>query len=328
MILEMSLRNFLDRKVLIENYDRNSKQYVLGHQEICHIIAEELKQILEHIQETPNIKNKFPPRVVTSNYIFYIKDREIWYRENCRVTVFGIPMEPYDLDKLDLNNISNLKDLFYFFKTKFYTSKGKVSPRFARYLDYLLFPILYVLSFSSVTIRSMFETHTSVYYIILIWGDLLAIVSLPYFIYIFINKNKEIPIRYSYPFKNYFLPLNLSYLIIFFTFYELLIILGFLGYGTLQEGEDIMLFIFVLIIALGVGLYGSFSFIHRYFNMKKGKEDRLHNLYQLIQSFSIEQKIYLSQFVAKAEDSKIITTGILPKVIVLFTLLISIIPLF
>ena len=64
-------------KILIENYDRSAKKYVLANQEICKVSIEDLKQIIEQIQNIPGGSNQFPPRVITDDYIFFKKYEEI-----------------------------------------------------------------------------------------------------------------------------------------------------------------------------------------------------------------------------------------------------------
>lgn len=301
-------------QVLIENYDRNTKKYLLAHQEICHVSVEDLKQTLEEILRLSDIQDHFPPCVITSEYIIFKRGLGLRYQPNRRTTIFGLLLEEEDLSL----NINKLQDI--------YSGKEKILLS-VNVVDYLIFPIIFFVLFCIYyPIKSFFEVYPYQYYIILIWGALLAIFSFPYFIYTFFKKHQKIPVRYSYPFKEYFQPFNISYLITIFTLATITFILGQFDVFTLQEviTEDMLwglIFYFVL------GFTAFLLFIRRYYITKRTKEENLQELYQLIQSLPVERKIYLSQFIVKVEDSKVITTGILSKFIVFFSLIFSILPL-
>ena len=298
-------------KILIENYDNKKKEYVLGKQVICEVSIDELMQILTDL---PFTNNSFTPRVITSYYIFHKKrqmSEEISYKYNKRSTFV----------RRDIGRSVSIERVGRLMRSL----KGTFSYKTFSYYMELFYAIVFLISHLMLMIQYFTEYVNIIYFITSIWALSL---SLFYVIYS-INqvRSQNIQINYTYPFKNYFKPEDITGTILFFLNYELIPILLLL-HPRLLENLGIVLSIGFFILLLIFPFFQIHILFRLYRKKKKKKETLLQDLYHLLESLEQEQKLLLYQFAAKAEEQKTITVKLLYEFLGFFSLILSLIPLF
>ena len=266
-------------KVLIENYNRKSKRYELGKQEICDITANELRNLLI---DFPCDNNKIPAKVITDSYIFSKTSKNTFmYQYNHRNSIlyFYNPLyrkqHKFKLKYLDtiLNQpkLSSYEKFIYVFQY-IYCFGG------------FMFPILNIIilgKFFIIEIQKniLYKINNLLVIAFFSWLLIFCLYSLYYFINEVINlKNnpQKIKTEYCIPILNNFEIFDLSGAIIFLSNFSFVLIIQL--YSTFL---DIIILLTLYLFILSLACFFLYSILRENNTLK---EKYLKYLYKEIQN--------------------------------------------
>ena len=313
-------------KILILNYDKIGKKYVLGKQEILSLEFKELENLLKDIPYDDG--NVIPIQIITEEFIITKTSKKSFTWENNRFlphTNIKTSKKEFKLDKFrvlyDSYDKINQRD---FRKSYAYTFLISVIWFYFTIVNIQIIIILLTIDFGNVSIN-----------IFLLWLAMITYIGFYNFSHenlpMLLSKKTRIPIEYFNP--SIIIPKK-NEVSIFFLFTSQLIY--FLIFYMLYFRDITIVLIETLLIAFYVFLFFGvvisihylLIIIYRYrFNLLIKKKSLVF-LYELLQNSNIQSENYhlIIKLISEIENSKAISYGPISKIVGILTFFFAIIP--
>ena len=312
-------------EVLIKNYDRITKKYFFGKQEIININFQELVVLLKDL---PFNSEKFPVpvQIITHDLIIKRLNEDFYTYEYNRLFPYNISLSKKKFKLNEFNKIFNNK-----------------KPKLVEYLkSYVYVGFIYILwiYFVSANSNSIFiligqNFGTMTINSFLLWLLLVSIGGSLYFIYDSIIKlsrqNNKIPLKYSKP-SDYIVKKNdLNHFFLFtgqLFYFFLLYYLYFAHANLVLVEEKLNTFLMFLIPGSIIAVHYLAIAVKLFVSNSKIKNKVLAFSYALLQNINVqraEQELNL-KIVIDIENSRNFTFGFVAKILGSLALLLAILP--
>ncbi len=309
-------------KILLENYNTKTKNYELGKQEIFRISLLNLKSLLKEI---PFEFAWFPVRIITDNFIITKESSE-----ECKF-ISNNRLYEYESSKILINKIES--ELEKRDKKEQEISKSPKYRSLLSDLDKSIF--LFLLPIFSIIIFGLIENIFILS--ITIWATIFNIYSIGFFIdsCLKLKKNpQKIKIEYANLFINMFDTENKTHLLILLSMLYLTTF-NILLYTIYFASEPFFYHFFLIFFIVNV-LFDIFALffmcisLRRIVNLiKERKSLIIQSLFQYIQMHADtwDAKNFFYQQISELEKKPNVSFGLFPKMLALFTVIITITPL-
>jgi len=286
----------------------------------------QIKELEDLINDLPyNEKDPFPIKIITEDFIIIKESRETFSIKNNRLFIHHVFKRKYKLNsfKKVFNSSDKIKKSDYF-SSYFYV--------LVMFVVWFYFVIANINSISVLLTQNFANASITTF---LLWLSLISIIAFYYFIYINIAKPffRKYKILLDY-FNPYEAIIEKNEIIIFFLF-TFQIIYFYILYPLYIPYTNLIIIEYRLQIFYGFFTAGIFISIHyaainitRLLLNLKNKRNVLTYLYASLQRLKIQDENYIliTKLVEDLENFKIISFGLITKIVSSITLLFAIIP--
>lgn len=312
-------------QVLIEHFDRSSREYELGKQEVVSLSLDELETLLNEIPISE--RNQISPaRVITKEIIIVrIEENLCSYKFNYQgrfelwSKIFSRRDHTFNIDEF-ARNFENLK--------KEIDRKIRQKKR-SNVLDVICFNLISFLIIPYIIISIMKFMATNIYSaLLLIWALTIIVINLCYSLFHITHQIR--PVEYSFPIKGDFETVDVSGVVNYFGQFFIFSIVTIIIYNENPQ-RIIEFYRFIVFYLIFIGIVFSVCSGRDYYKNKKRRKSVIQFLYGFIQeeeNLSWDKKHYFFHLITEVENKKIIKFGFFPQLIVSLSYISSLIPFF